>query len=497
MRVDRDQDASSETLPTRRVPVLVAALALVSAGCGAAPAPVAAPPSAAPEGPTPEVVALVEPTDDAPAPTDAGTPAPADVDEPAPPDGTFRELWSRAPAGGWAEASIFLPSGDLASVSRSTLTIHARHDGTTLESAQICNVVGPRAITVLAGKLYLACGDRVVEVTVPGLQSSVKVRDVLGKRQGLFREAAFGGDAVVYTHNDGMTEVYSTTTWAKKWQAQLDKDTFAQHVAVSRDGRAITVTNDDAKKVQLFVDGKPAPLPNGMREVLAFSPDGARVFGSTGSFQAGELDRATGTVHPVMETGSWITAGVYFGDGMMAVAESSGLAVVRLADGEVQKLDAMTAETVAVNADGTMICGADRGDRLACYARGAVPPSAYKPADEAAQPAAPSKPSPSANANAKTHLGTFVGRSGARLTVKLASPVGIAKGARGNLHKRFEKKFGAFTASGWMGIAEVTVVGVKGSVVSLHLYRETSLITENGRKVNHFTNGAAIQLILQ
>jgi hypothetical protein len=165
----------------------------------------------------------------------------------------------------------------------------------------------------------------------------------------------------------------------------------------------------------------------------------------------------------------------------------------------------MTAETLAVNADGSMVCGADRGDRLACYATGKVAPSSYEPAEPSSGADAPSggpsgptpSPKPVPAPSADKHPGKLLGRAGSTLTVELASTGGIAKGTRGTLQKRFQRQLGSITASGWLQIATVTVVGMKGSVAQLRIDEESSVIIENGRKVNHFTPGSQVQLIVE
>ena len=287
----------------------------------------------------------------------------------------YAELWRSKPTG-WAAASVITPTGDLATSAADVLTINARHNGAALESAKLCAPVGPRAMTVLRGKLYLACGEEVVEVTVPGLASRTVLSGVLKASSSLFRDAAFGADTLAYTHNDGSMEIYSTKTWTKLSNFTLPKDTFAQNVAVSPNGKRITVTNDDAKIVHLFIDGRQHTLKE-LREVIAFSPDSARAFGSSGSFAAADVALTGGPLREVMATGSWLTAAIYFDKDLLAVAESDGISVKNLATGQLQHLIDMVAETLAVSPDGNLICGADRGDTIACFGRGAIAPSTY------------------------------------------------------------------------------------------------------------------------
>jgi hypothetical protein len=84
-----------------------------------------------------------------------------------------------------------------------------------------------------------------------------------------------------------------------------------------------------------------------------------------------------GALRELMDVGSWLTAAVYFGRELLAVAGSDGISVKNLDTGALQKLIDMTAETLAVRADGNLICGADRGQTIACFGRGAITPSTY------------------------------------------------------------------------------------------------------------------------
>jgi hypothetical protein len=362
----------------------LATIVLLVAGCASAPPPVpplCRPcPACEPAVVQPTTKAPVEPTAEPtvePTAEPTAEPAAEPTAEPVPPAPTalpgglgYRGLWSKKP-NGWSTASVIIPSGDLANSSGSTLTIHARHDGRELESKEICAAAGPRAMTVLRGKLYVACSDTVIEVSLPGLEHRVVLRDILTKSGSLFREAAFGGDRVAYTHNDGSMEVYSTTTWSLLTSRKLAKHTFSQHIAVSGSGAWIALGDEDAQAVQVFEGTRQSTL-KGLRAVFAFSPNGSRVFGSSGSFQAGDMAISGGAVRDVMRTGSWLTAAVYLGNDRLAVAGSDGIVVKDLHSGQLQQLVRMTAETLAVSSDGRLVCGADRGNEIACFGQGTI-----------------------------------------------------------------------------------------------------------------------------
>lgn len=294
-----------------------------------------------------------------------------------PPKEDYRLLWTVKPDG-WADATVITPSGDVASVSRGKLTVYARHDGSVLESGVQCSPIGPRGMTVMGGKIYLACTEEIRELTLPGMRYKIVQRGILSGKN-LFQEAAFGGDKVVYAHNDGTIVVYSTTTWQLIAQHQLPKSTFAPTIAVSADGAMFTYSHDDSKTVELFdASGQHQPFPH-LEEVVAFNMAGTHVFGSSGSFLSAEAALADGTMLDIAEVGSWLTAAIYFSDDHeLAIADSDGIHVKNLESGALQMLGRMTAETLAVSPDGSLICGADRGDQLSCFGRGTIEPSAYR-----------------------------------------------------------------------------------------------------------------------
>jgi hypothetical protein len=90
--------------------------------------------------------------------------------------------------------------------------------------------------------------------------------------------------------------------------------------------------------------------------------------------------------------------------------------------------------------------------------------------------------------------GMLASRKGKSLVVTIDHPDPPAKGTTATLYKYFEKQIGPFGATGWLGIAEVTVT--KSSDLELHLGidKELSVMTVNGKKVNHFKKGSLVKL---
>lgn len=91
--------------------------------------------------------------------------------------------------------------------------------------------------------------------------------------------------------------------------------------------------------------------------------------------------------------------------------------------------------------------------------------------------------------------GTIASRSGAVLVVKpAAGSKGPPVGSKGSLFRYFEQQVGPFNTTGWLGIADVTVKGIKEGRLELTIDAEKSEIVVNGKKVNHFEAGNRVKL---
>jgi hypothetical protein len=89
-------------------------------------------------------------------------------------------------------------------------------------------------------------------------------------------------------------------------------------------------------------------------------------------------------------------------------------------------------------------------------------------------------------------LGKIASRNGADLVVD--SDASLAPGSKGELYARFAQQLGPMLATGWLGIAAVTVVEAKGGKLHLTIDAEKSIILLNGKKVDHFGRGAEVKL---
>lgn len=110
-------------------------------------------------------------------------------------------------------------------------------------------------------------------------------------------------------------------------------------------------------------------------------------------------------------------------------------------------------------------------------------PADAKPAD--AKPAAPS-----------SIEGTLVSKTGSLIVIDVpdAAP---SPGVKGTLYRQFSQQIGPVQASGWLGIADVTVKDVSGGKIRLTMNAEKSTIMVDGKKVNHFTSGTRVKLEIE
>ena len=69
------------------------------------------------------------------------------------------------------------------------------------------------------------------------------------------------------------------------------------------------------------------------------------------------------------------------------------------------------------------------------------------------------------------------------------------RGERGKLHKQFETRLFNSVIKGWMQIAIVEVVSVKGDKVKFRVIEETSEVVIDGKKKNQFAQGNRVQFI--
>jgi hypothetical protein len=129
-----------------------------------------------------------------------------------------------------------------------------------------------------------------------------------------------------------------------------------------------------------------------------------------------------------------------------------------------------------------------------------APEPAPEPVEEPAVEEAPATvPEQGGAAMAQTEAeipleGTIASRKGRIVAIDIDHPDPPAKDSTGVLYKFFDKQLGPFSASGWLGIANVTVTASSQSSLKLRIDEELSVMKVNGKKVNHFVKGTAVKM---
>ncbi len=77
--------------------------------------------------------------------------------------------------------------------------------------------------------------------------------------------------------------------------------------------------------------------------------------------------------------------------------------------------------------------------------------------------------------------------------LEMTTDESLRPGDRGEMQKYFETPFFRTVLTGWIGIGVVEVVSAKGKTVKFKVIEETSTITINGEKTNHFAKGKRVQ----
>lgn len=111
-------------------------------------------------------------------------------------------------------------------------------------------------------------------------------------------------------------------------------------------------------------------------------------------------------------------------------------------------------------------------------------------------PAAPAETPPAETPPAalKVYEGTILSRKGDSITLTTTGGEAPPVGATGALSKHIVKQmFGAEVVM-WLTVADVKVSAVGKTTVTLTLVEETSVITVDGQKVDHFTKDSKTRL---
>lgn len=437
--------------------------------------------------------------------------ATADVDSPTPEAepsaeeppaelGTHEFVWGNS-EGEWNSGVAIAPSGWVLAAGHRKISVHASDDGRVLESAEPCSVADNGVWLASDERGAIACRDgQVVELVLPGLG----LRGV-GNVGGTIEEVAWSKGVAAFGRDDGQVVVVDTTAW--KPMAQFSVPGEVEAVAISRDGQQIAASVDE-QGIFVFSRGRDGGTTQLTKDdtrpdALAFSPDGTLLIAQDGSFEARVYEVATGKIVDLHKCGSWLTGAVWLDDTTVAVSGSDGFLVYRhgerngepLVDPEAREY--RTGVWLDATPDGATVCGGDRDGRLSCFSTGPMPASTYKPAPPPAKTAtAPldgpprEKADPPSSPATESVYGTIKGRKGKNVRVEVTKAMVLPDtGVTGTLSRKFERKLGRMSMEGWMEIARVKVVAVKGKTVTLQILEETANVVINGKKQQQFKSG--------
>ena len=407
----------------------------------------------------------------------------------------FQKAWV-SQTGDWNKGVAVAPSGDVVSLASSRLRVHSRDTGQVLDSIPVGYVL-KNAWAFVGSSVVLIGEDQILQVALPGGAKQSLVKLEMRAAQGCV--SPFGA---AVASEKGSVQVYS----AKDWKVL---DTFeaggpVEGLALASNGKTAVELSDGTVLVRDPATKKTVTLLHGEgtgSKAIAFSADGTRLFAASGTFKACLWDLSKGALLAEYRTGSWLTSVRFLSANVVAAAGSDGLVLYEKPGEPSQNLAyspgrfAPSVEGLAVSADGAVICSGDRDGIVACFAKGPLKPSEYKPLAAAAQgPAAAGQGAPPAKEVELT--GALVSRSGQAVSIKLDQGPAPAAGTRGLLYKHFEKEIAGFKTSGWLEIAAVEVKKSSGPRLELTILEKRSVITMNGKEVDHFTPGVAVKLVL-
>ena len=111
-------------------------------------------------------------------------------------------------------------------------------------------------------------------------------------------------------------------------------------------------------------------------------------------------------------------------------------------------------------------------------------------------PAAPAETPPAETPPAalKVYEGTILSRKGDSITLTTTGGEAPAVGATGSLSKHIVKQMFGPEVVMWLTVADVKVSAVGKTTVTLTIVEETSVITVDGQKVDHFTKDSKTRL---
>jgi hypothetical protein len=448
-----------------------------------------------------------------------GPPAPpiGSPGRPAPGRGAFgyAPLWTAKDPGGWNHALAIASSGDVLSLSAYDLTVLARHDGSRLDHARVCDDIALRAtaLEVRGRVVYAVCSDALQDIELPGMRRTERFQLPWNDLESRATAVGFGPRRVAFGNRRGELLEVDLASWRVVAQHQAPIQGEIESLAYTPDGSALAVGVDTEigkpGQIALLRNGRFERVPNvaDSSGAIAFSPSGRELFAEVRSFTAGRVSIVDGRVGNEQHVSSWLTSARYVDEELVAATGAHGVGLFP-ARGDLAELDDDTGEGLAVSRDGQLLCAGTRDGTIRCWARSRVPPSTYRPigggpsaptpgpvaagsaAGAAAGAAAPASAAPA------EHLGKLVSRTGERVVIELAGPPTPRVGASGELTKRVATDLGGIHITAWLTVARVTVEKVAGTLVTLRIDESLSKINVNGKPVDHLTAGSEVRLDL-
>jgi hypothetical protein len=394
----------------------------------------------------------------------------------------------------WNKGVAVAASGDVVSLSSGRLLVHAGDTGQVLETVPVGYVLSG-AWGPVGNRWVLVAEDQILEVALPG--GAKKALAKLDSRAAVACVSPFGA---AVADEKGSIRTFTAQGWTVA--DSFEAGASVEGLALSGGGRAAAELADGTVLLRDPAAKTTATLLKGDgsgSKAIAFSADGRRLFAASGIFKAFLWDVAKGNLLAEYRTGSWLTSVRFLGADAVAAGGSDGLVIYTKPGEPSQKLTyaqgslSPSVEGVGASTDGTLVCCGDRDGAVACFSTGPLKPSEYKPSTghKEGQAAVSGATAPPVQEDV---TGTLVSRTGSSLTVKLDHPPAPPLKARATLFKYFEKEIGGFKTSGWLEIAAVEVLKGSGMNLELSILEKRSVMTVNGKEVDHFAPGARLKL---
>jgi len=406
--------------------------------------------------------------------------------------GSLAQRWS-IDSLGWNKAILFHPEGDVLVFEKGRLLVLARDTGKILDELPTCDLVSDGAFWLRDARIALVCEDGVNVLHL----SSRKLEAVLPLGQG--PDAGHMAGGVLALAGGKRVLLVDTSSW--KTVETFDFPHAVRDVAVSPDGTQIAVATHDRSSMEgkgslLLVErgGAQRELHGEPAHAVAFSSDGQTLFAGASGFDGFFIDVASGEKQSRVRTGSWLTTAAFLTPELVAATGSDGLVLYNRGGGPAPTVLARDT-AVGMAAETDRVCIGTRRGVVQCFSREPLEPSRYVAVHETREPRAAPEPKLTGGVfgTGSRQLGTIASVSGDRVVLK-ASDNFPPVGSTGKLWKQTSKKLGASEIEFWLDIARVKILESGAGAVTLQVLEEKSVLTVNGRKQSHFTEGAKTKL---